>query len=130
MIKTIKDSRCNQIKTMKLMKNLCNKENLFYSDSDTYYFSFSIIKLIPYNKGWFHKLINGKYIHKYICNGSISENNVVRLHFQPIRFQPNGNDETINKIINYLNDKNIDSEIVYPCDMPTKGLYTMNVNIT
>ena len=116
-IKIIEDPYCDQIKTKKLIKGFCNNNGLYFSDSQTYYFSFSIIKRIPYtNTGFFYRLINGKYIHKYICDGSITENNVVQLYFQPIDFQPGGTDKIMKAIVHYINDSDIKAEVTYPCE--------------
>jgi hypothetical protein len=110
MIKIIKDPYCDQMKTKKLIEKFCDNEDLLFRDSGTY-FSFSIIKLIPYtNTGLFFRFINDKYNHKYICDGYISEENIVR-----IRFQPNIDTEIINNILYYLENENINAEITYPC---------------
>lgn len=112
MIKTIKDPYCDRIKTKKLIKKFCDNEDLLFRDGQTYYFNFSIVKLITrINTGFIHTLINGKYIHKYICYGNIIEDNILR-----IRFQHNIDSKIIDSIIDYINNENINAEITYPCD--------------
>lgn len=116
-VTVLKDPYCDQIKIKKSIKEFCAANELYFRDSDTYYFGFSIIKHIPYiNTGFLFRLINGRYIPKYICDGDITECGVVRIHFQPIDFQPNGTDEIMRTIIHYLNDSNTKAEITYPCE--------------
>lgn len=100
------------MKTKKLVRKFCDNKDLLFKDGQTYYFSFSIVKLILHtNTGFIYTLINGKYIHRYICDGNITEDNILR-----IRFQPNVDTEIINSIIYYINNENINAEITYPCD--------------
>jgi hypothetical protein len=116
-INIIKDPYCDQIRTKKLIQKFCKDNDLYFRDSHTYYFSFSIVKLIPYtNTGFFYRMINGKYIHKYICNGNITENDVVRIFFQPVDFQPGGTYDIMKMILLYMKDSEFNVEIRYPCE--------------
>ena len=122
-VNIIEDPYCKQIKTKKLIQAFCEDNDLHFEDGQTYYFSFSIVKLIPYaNTGFFHRLINGKYMHKYICDGNITENNVVRLHFQPIDFQPDGTHDIMRMIVQYMNDSEFNAEVTYPCEYDTRWM--------
>ena len=113
----IRDPYCDQMKIKKSIKEFCRTNNLYFSDSQTYYFSFSIIKRIPYtNTGFFHTLINGRYISKYICDGNITEHNIVQLRFQPIDLQPNRTDKIMKSIVSYMDTIDIKVEITYPCN--------------
>ena len=116
-VTVLKDPYCDQIKIKKAIKEFCAANDLYFHDSDTYYFGFSIVKRIPYtNTGFLFRLINGKYISKYICDGSITDHGIVSLHFQPVDFQPNGTDKIMKTIVHYLDDSDTKAEITYPCE--------------
>jgi len=116
-VSIIKDPYCDQIKTKKLIKEFCRLNDLYFSDSQTFYFSFSIIKRIPHaNTGFLYTLLNGKYIPKYICDGNITDDNIVQLRFQPVDLQPNGTDEIMKFVVNYMNNIDFHVEITYPCE--------------
>lgn len=113
----IRDPYCDQMKIKKSIKEFCKNNNLYFSDSQTYNFGFSIIKRIPYiNTGFFYRLINGRYIQKYICDGNITEDSIVSLRFQPINLQPNGTDKIMKTIVHYLDSTDFKTEITYPCN--------------
>lgn len=113
----MKNIYCDQIETKKSIKAFCKANDLYFKDDNTYNFGFSIVKRIPYtNTGFFFRLINGRYINKYICDGVITEDNVVEIFFQPVKLQPNGTDRLMDPIVHYLNSVEFTAEITYPCD--------------
>ena len=66
-VTVLKDPYCDKIKIKKAIKEFCAANDLYFHDSDTYYFGFSIVKRIPYtNTGFLFRLTADIYLNIYV----------------------------------------------------------------